>query len=201
MDKVKKLSDFIENANNRWQQYFYTQNAFGDNIYFKIIRNIMRKSHYILIISMLVVSCSTPLSKEGYLEKFETFVSEVAEKHDTYSDKEWAKKTEKYEKFSGEWYEKFKNDFTWQEKLKITGFQTKFHYYKVLNQSSSAIKELLTALNFKEIKEKVQYYVKNDMEDDLNLLYEEARKAGGAAEKAVMEILKELQVNIEELQK
>ena len=149
----------------------------------------------------MAVSCSTPLSKESYLKKYETFVSDVSENYESYTGKDWTKKTERYEKFSGEWYEKFKNDFTWQEKLKITGLETKFQYYRFLGQSSSTIKDLLKALNIKEIKEKVQYYIKNDMESDLNQLYEEARKAGGAAEKAVMGILKELQVDIEGLQK
>ena len=190
-----KLSNFVVTANNQRKKNLHAGNAREENI------GKISKLYYIIFISIMAFSCSTPLSKESYLEKFETFVSEVSENYETFSDKDWEKKTEKYEKFSNEWYEKFEDDFTWQEKLKITGLKAKFQYYKVLNQSSSAIKELLNSLNIKEVKEKIQYYINNDMENDLNQLYEEACKAGGAAEKAVMEILKELQVNIEELQK
>ena len=195
MGKIKKLSDFVFSAKNQRKQNLLVGNEI-EGILFK-----MRYFHFILLIYLMVVSCSTPLSKESYLKKFDTFVSEISSNHESYSGKDWAKKTERYEKFSGDWYEKFKDDFTWQEKLKITGLKTKYQYYRVLSQSSVAIKELLNTLNIKEIREKVQFYIKNDMENDLSLLYEEACKAGGAAEKAVMEILKELQVNIEELKK
>ena len=70
----------------------------------------MRQLLYISLIAIIATSCSTPLNKESYLKKFDAFVSEVSENCKTYSDKDWEKKTEKYEKFSGEWYEKFKND-------------------------------------------------------------------------------------------
>ena len=86
----------------------------------------MRKLVYISIIILLVVNCSTPLSKENYLEKFDAFISKVSENYKTYSAKDWEKKTEKFEKFSSEWYEKFKDDFIWQEKVKITINKTKF---------------------------------------------------------------------------
>jgi len=195
MDIIKKLSDFAGNANNQWRQYLHCGNSLKNN------NNAMRKIPYILFIAIMVFSCSTPLSKESYLKKFEAFTAKVSDKGESYSKKDWIKATERYEKFSGEWYEKFKDDFTWQEKLKITGLKTKFQYYRVLYQSTAAIKDLLNALNIKDIKEKIQYYINHNMENDLSQLYNEAIKAGGAAEKAVMEILKELQVNIEELKK
>ena len=159
----------------------------------------MRKLLYISIIALMAISCSTPLSKESYLEKFDTFTSEVSENYKIYSKKEWKKKTEEFEKFSNKWYKKFKADLTWQEEAKVTANKTKFIYYKALGQSSSAIKGLFDVLNVKEIKEKAQYYIDNNMENDLNQLYEEARKAGSAAEENVTEILKDLQVNVEKL--
>jgi len=110
----------------------------------------MKKLIYISCVAFLAASCSVPLSKESYLEKFDAFIVEVSENHKTYSGEEWKKKTEKFEKFSGEWYEKFKDDFTLQEKIKITANNAKFYYYKALNQSSSVIKELFDVLNIDE---------------------------------------------------
>lgn len=160
---------------------------------------IFRNSIIVLVVAM--TSCSTPMSKESYLKKFDGFVSEVANNHKTYSEKDWQKKDEKYEKFSGEWYEKFKDDFTLKERLKITTNIAKYQYYSKLSQAKSTIKEMLEAFNAKEMKENVQSLVNSGMEAELKQLYEEARKAGKAAEEALTEILNELQVNIDELKK
>jgi hypothetical protein len=159
------------------------------------------KNRFITLVALccLLAACS-PMSKESYLEKYAAFMSEVSENYKSYVDKDWEKKTEKFKQFSDEWYTKFKDDLTWQEKLKVTGFQAKFYYYRTLQQSSSTIKELLVGLNVDKIKEQVQYYINNDMKEALTQLYEEACMAGDAATEAVTEILNELQVNIEKLQ-
>ena len=58
-----------------------------------------------------------------------------------------------------------------------------------MNQSSSAIKGLLDVLDVNEIKEKAQhYYANNNIEDDLNQLYEKTRKTGSETEETVTEI-------------
>ncbi|MDR1973612.1 MAG: hypothetical protein LBQ31_02940 [Bacteroidales bacterium] len=147
------------------------------------------------------VSCSAPLSKESYLKKYNTFIVEISEKSKTYDDKEWQIMTEKHEKFSGEWYDKFKDDFTFKEEVAIKAYQAKFYYHRTLNQSTSIIKQLLDSLNIKEMKKQLQYYVDNDMQTDLQKFYNEAKKAGKEAEEAVLEILEELKINIEELKK
>ena len=161
----------------------------------------MRKLLYIftLLLVVGVTSCSIPLSKESYLEKLDLFVSEVSENYKTYSDKDWEKKTEKFEKFSGEWYEKFKDDFTWKEKIKVAANIAKFSYYKTLSQLSSTAKDLFDTFNVKEAKEKVKNYIQNDMGNGLNHFYEEALKAGSAAGETLTEILEDLQNNLEQL--
>jgi len=155
----------------------------------------------ILITGVVLVCLSScaPMSKESYLKKYNNFISEISDNYKSYSDKMWEKQTKKYEKFTGKWYEKFKGDFTLLEKAKIKVNETKFHYYKTLSRSSATIKEWFDALNVNEIKEKAQYYINNNMEDDLKQLYDEARKAGSTAEKTITEILNDLQVNIEKL--
>ena len=160
--------------------------------------HIMKKLHCISVALLVFVatSCSTPMSKESYLEKFDAFVSEISKDYKTYSDKEWEKKTEEFEKFSGSWYEKFKDDFTLRENLKITAYTAKFQYYKTLSQSSSAFKELLDIFNVNEWKEKAQSCI-NTVEADLNHLSEEIIKAGNAAEETLSEIFKDWQVDIE----
>ena len=161
----------------------------------------MKRILYISIVSLMVVSCSIPLNKDSYIKKFDAFVADVSENHKTYSDKDWEKKTIKYKQFSDEWYKKFKNDFTLKDEITIKANQVKFNYYRSLNQSTSIIKQLINSLNIQELKEQALFYINNDMKNDLQKMYEEAQKAGKEAEEVISEILKELNVQIEDLKK
>jgi hypothetical protein len=149
---------------------------------------------------LCLVACS-PMSKESYLEKYNAFLSEVSDNYKTYDDKAWAKQTEKYEKFSGEWYNKFKDEFTMKDQIAIKANQVKWYYYRNLNDATSTVKQLLDELDMKKIKKQVQYYIDNNMQSDLQKFYEDVQKAGMEAQEAVSEILKELNVKIDELQK
>ena len=159
----------------------------------------MKKFFYILVVSIAAVNCTAPSSKESYLKKFDSFVSEVAENYRTYSDKDWQKKTVKFEKFSGVWYDKFKDEFTLQESLKITSYKAKYHYYSNIGRAASTFKEMIDTLNVREIKESVQSLLNDGLEAELKQLYEEARKAGKTAEETIREIFNEFQINIDEL--
>ena len=160
----------------------------------------MKKFFYcILIVAIAAVSCTAPSSKESYLRKFDSFVSEVAENYGAYSDKDWQKKTVKFEKFSGVWYDKFKDDFSLQEIVKITSYKAKYLYYSNIGRATSTFKEMIDSLNVREIKENVQSLINDGLEAELKQLYEEARKAGKAAEETIREILNEFQINIDEL--
>ena len=100
----------------------------------------MKRLLYIAAIAVLATSCSVPLSKVSYMNKFDSFVSEVSENHKRYSDKDWEKKTKTYKKFSGKWYNKFKPDFTIKDEIAIKAYQVKFNYYRTLNQTIRKLK-------------------------------------------------------------
>ena len=160
----------------------------------------MNRLFYILIFVFIAVSCS-PMNKESYIKKFDTFVSDVSNNYKNYSEKDWEKKTQKFDKFSGKWYDKFKNDLTWQEKLKVTGFQTKFHFYKALSKTSSLFDETLNMMNTTDVKSTVQNFINNGQIPELKQLYEQYLEIGKESEKFIKEILNELQINIDELLK
>ena len=159
----------------------------------------MKRLLYIVAIAILATSCSVPLSKVNYMNKFDSFVTEVSENHKRYSDKDWEKKTKKYKKFSGKWYNKFKPDFTLKDEIAIKAYQVKFNYCRTLSQTASIIDILLKTVNIKKMKKQAQYYLDNDMKSDLLKLYEESKKAGKKAEAAVIQIFKELNIKLEDL--
>ena len=155
----------------------------------------------IACVAMLGFMACAPMSKESYLEKYEAFISEISEDYQTYDDEMWQKQTELYENFSGKWYDKFKDEFTLKDQIVIKANQAKWYYYRNLESATSTVKQLLESLDIKGMKKQIQYYIDNNMQSDLQKLYEDARKAGKDAQKAVAEILEELNVKIEELQK
>jgi hypothetical protein len=148
---------------------------------------------------MIVITACSPMTKESYMEKYGSFISEISENHKIYSEKDWRKQTGKYDKFSDEWYEKFKDDLTLKDEIAIKTNQTKWYYYRHLNTATSSIKQLFESLDVNEIKKQVQYYIDNNMPNDLQKFYKDAQKAGKDAEEALTEILEELNVKIDEL--
>lgn len=151
----------------------------------------------VYVVLFAVVSCDLLTDKDAYLNKYGLFITEIAEIYKTANKKEWEKHVRKYNNFNGEWYNRFKNDFTLKEKIVITSYQAKFNYYRALRHTNSSVKELLETLNVDEIKNQIQYYIDNDMHDDIEKLYKEARKTGKDIEKNVSTILHELKINIE----
>ncbi|MDR1222569.1 MAG: hypothetical protein LBL07_06780 [Tannerella sp.] len=153
---------------------------------------------FLLILSIAGCSC---YSKERYLKDFEKFITDVSQNHKSYDDKKWEKQTARYEKFTGEYYEKFEDDFTLKEKITVTGYKVKFNYFKKADQASSAIQALFDALKVDDIKKQLEYYIENDMQDEIRQFYDEAKKAGKEVESTVTDLLEDLNVNLNELKR
>jgi hypothetical protein len=140
-------------------------------------------------------SCS-PQSKESYLTRYDAFINEVGKNRQLYTDAEWETKNREFEQFANEWYEKFKDDFTWKEELKLAANKVKYNYYRFTKESSNFLKDLFDDPDIKELRTQIKFYVDNQMDDDIAKLVEEAKKAGKEAEAIVTEILNDLKVTV-----
>ncbi|MEG2179218.1 MAG: DUF6565 domain-containing protein [Bacteroidales bacterium] len=121
----------------------------------KIIKSLVIALTIILGIS----SCA--VTKESYLNKFDTFVENVKENSSNYSENEWQKTEEKFSKLAGADYKKFESDLTIQEKLKIAKLigqyraiqvKTGIKYLKenledTLNETNDFIEDIKKELN------------------------------------------------------
>jgi signal recognition particle GTPase len=151
----------------------------------------------VLALLIATSSCVKPMTKDSYLKEYGEFITEIAGNCKTFDEREWEKQLQKYRKFNGEWYDRFKNDFSIKEKLIITSYKTQFNYCRTVQYTSQSLKELFETLNISEIKNRIQYYIDNDMQDDIERFYREACKAGKDAEQTVTTALRELKINIE----
>ena len=75
------------------------------------------KIFMILILGLSVLSCT--MTKESYLQKFSSFVENVKEDGADYDKNKWEKTAREFEKLSTVDYQKFKNDMSPEEKLKV----------------------------------------------------------------------------------
>ncbi len=139
----------------------------------------------------VAVSCA-PSDKESYMTDYAAFLDEIAENYKSYTEADWKRKEVKFEKLSEEWYEKFQNELTVKDELAVAGYKVKFAYYLSLSEVNSALEEVEESIDFEKWKRDAEYYIENDMQEDLDRLCREAEKAGKEAEKEFRKILKEL---------
>lgn len=53
----------------------------------------------------LLISCS-PWSKDAYMSEYKSFIDDVSEKGQDYSDAEWQEADNKFKQFDTEWFDK-----------------------------------------------------------------------------------------------
>lgn len=136
------------------------------------------------ILSTIILMRCAPMSKDSYMREFYNFTQEVSQNCKTYNSDKWEKMEKKYNDFSGQWYEKYKDKMSMKEKLLVRSYQAKWWY----NRGSSILNDVV------EVEQLIRFYVENDMQSDLKILCEEAHRIGGETEKTVDEILKKLDV-------
>jgi len=157
------------------------------------MNNILKITAFILLIVSLI-ACR-PFSKESYLEKYDKFISEVSVKGDKYTDKDWSKADEEYKKFSEDWYDHFKDDLTWQEKLTTTKYTVQFSYYR---NKPGALDFYNTYLkgDLEKLKEKIKYYKENNMNADIDSLLKQAKEVGDTSVTIVQGLIRDVEAEI-----
>jgi len=107
----------------------------------------------LLIFAVTTSSCSylPPFTKKGYIEDFSAFVKDVEKNHDKYSVEGWENEDEIFSKFAETYYLKFKDRLDPAEMTKVNILKGKYIGFKIMGQSRSVIKEIMTS--FKDILE------------------------------------------------
>ena len=121
------------------------------------------KHSFLLSLIILIVgvySCTPPInSKETYLKEYKTFVDEVKANKDNYSEEDWKKKDEEFKRFSEELYQKFDDELSFSEQIKVGKFA-------LVYGSTKGVNSLSRALNSGEIEDAVEE-ITNIFDDEL----------------------------------
>ena len=156
--------------------------------HFAMKRLTLTMSIMLFFIATIAVACEPP-TKNAYLDNFKEFVDKIGETHKDMSNSDWEKAKEHYDKFTGEWYKKFRDDFTRNEKDLIHEYKLKFNYYHTLHKVGNTIDTLISGEGTKETV--------REFEQELQSLESALEGAEGAAEELGKELGKEIEGALE----
>ncbi len=159
----------------------------------KLLSKLISKFVLIGFLLSLLNSCA-PFTKESYLEDYKQFIEEVKKNHENYAKEDWREADEKFNQFSGEWYNDWKDEMTWKEKMIVSGYEVQYNLYK----GSSIGKEIFKFFNkknVKDLKEKIKEYKEQNMDKGIKEIQKQAEEMGEEAVKEINEIFKELNID------
>ena len=152
------------------------------------------KTRYVTLAVLLAVlfSCA-PATKKDYLSNFASFM-ETVEKQDKNADQDWAARDKKFELYSDEMYNEFKDELTLVDEVKVNAYRVR---YQLRRQKSNFLKELLEDEDVNALRKEIMEYVENGMESDVDAIVKEAEKVGEEFGKAIRDIADELRNEME----
>jgi hypothetical protein len=129
---------------------------------------------FILSGSTLFLSCTSGecATKSSYLDAFEYFIKDIEKNRGKFSEKDWEKAEEKYNRLTGECYDKFQSELTMIEEGKIMKYSLKYAFYKLNKELSLGLtEEKIKSFQFdmenyfesgKGYKDSLSIYLKSD---------------------------------------
>ncbi|MGE5357017.1 MAG: DUF6565 domain-containing protein [Deltaproteobacteria bacterium] len=125
----------------------------------------------LLILVIIFHSCMLDdcFNKSSYISSFEKFVDETEAGYKDYSKADWEKSRVKFEKFTGECYEKFEKDLSPEEESKILRNSLRYSFYRLSGELPIDLKNK----DVKKFSDEVEKLF--DKEKDLNKIVEKIK--------------------------
>jgi hypothetical protein len=144
-----------------------------------------------LLLIQLATSCLIPAKKEKYMINFERFVKNVEKESEQFKPRDWRWADKRYRKYSEEWYQKFREELTLQEQIRVAGFKLRYQAVKERSGIKRIIDEQLVK-DLEKMGDDVGKYLDENLDRDLDRLSRGAREIGDSAKKVVEDLVKEL---------
>ena len=111
----------------------------------------MKKIFYVTLMAMMIMMTACQQTKENYIKEFKSFVNEISEDCENYTDADWEKATKEFEILvkQAEKYE----DLTTEEKLDLAGIQAQYEGLKAtngINKVIDGVKDLFGGKKYKK---------------------------------------------------
>jgi len=144
----------------------------------------------IILLSMCFISCE-PTSKADYMKEFESFIDNLESQKENPKDIDWEATEKQYQLYADTYYKKFKEELKLGDEINIASLKVRYHLVKNSGDIDNTFDTL--SKSAAEIKDKIQFYLDNNLEDDLNRLKETATKLGDSISSKVQEIIEEIE--------
>ena len=157
------------------------------------------KAALFFLLVIIFSSCALePQTKEDYMSQYASLIEDFnIDKELTKAD--WERIEKKHDKLTGENFDKFKDQLSWQETLKIGTYELKYNLAKLKMGSTDFFDDFVKGDTTK-MKEQLKYYAENDMKKDIDFIVEQAKEVGSVAAKTIGKMLEELKEDLEELE-
>lgn len=136
----------------------------------------MKKYTGYIIVFLLFAACS-PFTKEAYLDRYQEFMEEISAGYRSFDETDWAKADKKFDKLNNEWFNKFKDDLTNREKMIVSAHKIRYNALKRA-QSAGGFIEGFIREDVRKMREQLEKWVENNMQDDLDSFLNEAKRLG-----------------------
>jgi hypothetical protein len=116
-----------------------------------IIPLIKNRYHLNIFISTIVIlflsGCSVFYSKDNYINDFKVFVDSVEKDYRGYTEADWAEKDKIYLKYSVEYYEKYKDKLTEEDKYVLGKIKGSYNMLKLKKEAKDIIDQTKDVLD------------------------------------------------------
>lgn len=147
-----------------------------------------------LVLLMLVIggtSCVLPLKKEWYLNNFERFVANVEKNAEEFKSRDWRYANRRYRLYSDKWYEKFREELTLQEQIRVAGLKIRYTAAKQASGIRRSVDEQVKE-DLDRIGKDIDKYLDENLDRDLENISKGAKEIGDSAVKVLEDLLKEV---------
>jgi hypothetical protein len=143
------------------------------------------------IILLALFTSYSPHSKQQYLEQYKGFVDEVTESAKFFTAADWQHAHERYTLFNIDYYNRFKSEFTFEERLQIASYKVQLNAVRAGVEIGRLYQSYLMD-DLDSLRKNLRYYVNNQMEDDISRVLDEAKRISN-------ELYRQLKIFVDEL--
>mgnify|MGYP006900794200 CR=1 FL=1 len=145
----------------------------------------------ILMLMIGVSSCLIPSNKEWYLRNFEKFVDNVEKNAEEFKPRNWRYANRRYRLYSEKWYEKFRDELTLQEQIRVAGLKIRYTAAKQVSGARRLVDEQVKE-DLDRIGRDIDKYLDENLDRDLEKISKGAKEIGDSAVKVLEDLLYEI---------
>lgn len=82
------------------------------------------------VLLLFATACAQSLTKEGYIQKYQSWITSLEENHLNYQDADWIRAEADFKLYSETEYNRFKDEFSPEERIQVD--QLTGQYYAIL---------------------------------------------------------------------